>query len=99
VAQPDRCATPEKHTVALPPDGIPDVHEIDGVPLAVALQQQRGSPTIRSSVGSVTTLSHLLRMPYLRRGISALTNARRSFWLTGAQAEGDDPHRRAGTAA
>jgi excinuclease ABC subunit A len=42
--------------------GIPDVDEIDGIPPAVALQQQRGTPTTRSSVGSVTTLSNLLRM-------------------------------------
>ena len=35
---------------------------------AVALQQQRGSPTTRSSVGSVTTLSNLLRMLYSRAG-------------------------------
>jgi excinuclease ABC subunit A len=34
----------------------------------VALQQQRGSPTTRSSVGSVTTLSNLLRMLYSRAG-------------------------------
>ena len=42
--------------------GIPQVDEVDGLPPAVALQQQRGSPTTRSSVGSVTTLSNLLRM-------------------------------------
>ncbi|MEP6574728.1 MAG: excinuclease ABC subunit UvrA, partial [Gemmatimonadota bacterium] len=47
---------------------IPDVDEIDGLPPAVALQQQRGSPTTRSSVGSVTTLSNLLRMLYSRAG-------------------------------
>jgi excinuclease ABC subunit A len=46
----------------------PDVDEIDGLPPAVALQQQRGSPTTRSSVGSVTTLSNLLRMLYSRAG-------------------------------
>ena len=34
--------------------GVPDVDGIDGLPPAVALQQQRGSPTTRSSVGSVT---------------------------------------------
>ena len=48
--------------------GVPDVDEIDGLPPAVALQQQRGSPTSRSSVGSVTTLSNLLRMLYSRAG-------------------------------
>ena len=46
----------------------PDVDSIDGLPPAVALQQQRGSPTTRSSVGSVTTLSNLLRMVYSRAG-------------------------------
>jgi excinuclease ABC subunit A len=48
--------------------GIPEIDSIDGLPPAVALQQQRGSPTSRSSVGSVTTLSNLLRMLYSRAG-------------------------------
>ena len=48
--------------------GVPEVDGIDGLPPAVALQQQRGSPTTRSSVGSVTTLSNLLRMLYSRAG-------------------------------
>jgi excinuclease ABC subunit A len=48
--------------------GIPDVDDIFGLPPAVALQQQRGTPTTRSSVGSVTTLSNLLRMLYSRAG-------------------------------
>src|SRR5690606_34705701 len=43
---------------------VPDVDEISGLPPAVALQQQRGSPTSRSSVGTVTTLSNRLRMLY-----------------------------------
>ncbi len=47
---------------------VPQVDEISGLPPAVALQQQRGSPTTRSSVGSVTTLSNLLRMLYSRAG-------------------------------
>jgi excinuclease ABC subunit A len=47
----------------------PEVDEIEGLPPAVALQQQRGSPTTRSSVGSVTTLSNLLRMLYSRTGV------------------------------
>jgi excinuclease ABC subunit A len=47
---------------------VPEVDEIEGLPPAVALQQQRGSPTTRSSVGSVTTLSNLFRMLYSRAG-------------------------------
>ncbi len=47
---------------------VPSVDSIDGLPPAVALQQQRGAPTPRSSVGSVTTLSNLLRMLYSRAG-------------------------------
>lgn len=46
----------------------PQVDSIDGLPPAVALQQQRGAATSRSSVGSVTTLSNLLRMLYSRAG-------------------------------
>ena len=48
--------------------GVPDVDAIDGLPPAVALQQQRGTPGARSSVGSVTTLSSLVRMLYSRTG-------------------------------
>ncbi len=48
--------------------GTPEVDSIDGLPPAVALQQQHGSPSTRSSVGSVTTLSNLLRMLYSRAG-------------------------------
>jgi excinuclease UvrABC ATPase subunit len=47
---------------------VPEVDEIEGLPPAVALKQQRGSPTTRSSVGSVTTLSNPLRMLYSRAG-------------------------------
>src|SRR6187551_3695464 len=47
---------------------VPDVDDVEGLPPAVALQQQRGSPTTRSSVGSVTTISNLLRMLYSRAG-------------------------------
>lgn len=47
---------------------IPEVDEIEGLPPAVALQQQRGSVSSRSSVGSVTTLANLLRMLYSRAG-------------------------------
>ena len=48
--------------------GVPEVDSIDGLPPAVALQQQRGAVSPRSSVGSVTTLSNLLRMLYSRAG-------------------------------
>lgn len=48
--------------------GIPEVDSIEGLPPAVALQQHRGSPTTRSSVGSVTTLSNSLRLLYSRAG-------------------------------
>jgi excinuclease ABC subunit A len=47
---------------------VPDVDEVEGLPPAVALEQQRGTPSTRSSVGSVTTLSNLLRMLYSRAG-------------------------------
>lgn len=47
---------------------VPVVDSIDGLPPAVALQQQRGGTSTRSSVGSVTTLSNLLRMLYSRAG-------------------------------
>jgi excinuclease ABC subunit A len=48
--------------------GVPAVDSIDGLPPAVALQQQRGTPSARSSVGSATSLSSLLRMLYSRVG-------------------------------
>jgi excinuclease ABC subunit A len=48
--------------------GVPAVDSIDGLPPAVALQQQRGTPSTRSSVGSVTTLSSVLRLLYSRAG-------------------------------
>lgn len=47
---------------------VPVVDEISGLPPAVALQQHRGGSSSRSSVGSVTTLSNLLRMLYSRAG-------------------------------
>lgn len=46
----------------------PDVDSIEGLPPAVALQQQRGAPSVRSSVGSITTISNALRMLYSRAG-------------------------------
>lgn len=47
----------------------PRVDEITGLPPAVALQQRRGTPSARSSVGTVTTLSNSLRMLYSRTGL------------------------------
>ena len=47
---------------------VPEVDSIEGLPPAVALQQQRGAPSTRSSVGSVTTLANLVRMLYSRAG-------------------------------
>ncbi|MFC0679341.1 excinuclease ABC subunit A [Lysobacter korlensis] len=49
--------------------GVPDVDSIEGLPPAIALQQQRGASNARSSVGSVTTLSSLVRMMYSRAGV------------------------------
>src|ERR1700750_806442 len=48
--------------------GAPHVQEITGLPPAVALQQRRGAATSRSSVGTLTTLSNLLRILYSRTG-------------------------------
>lgn len=46
----------------------PHVESISGLPPAVALQQRRGAPSARSSVGTVTTLSNSLRMLFSRAG-------------------------------
>lgn len=46
----------------------PQVEAITGLPPAVALQQRRGTPSTRSSVGTVTTLSNSLRMLFSRAG-------------------------------
>ncbi|PYI67697.1 ABC transporter [Arthrobacter livingstonensis] len=46
----------------------PRVEAITGLPPAVALQQRRGTPSTRSSVGTVTTLSNSLRMLFSRAG-------------------------------
>ena len=48
--------------------GAPHVREITGLPPAVALQQRRGAPSSRSTVGTLTTLSNLLRVLYSRAG-------------------------------
>ncbi|QYF91138.1 excinuclease ABC subunit UvrA [Arthrobacter sp. PAMC25284] len=46
----------------------PKVEQITGLPPAVALQQRRGTPSSRSSVGTVTTLSNSVRMLFSRAG-------------------------------
>jgi excinuclease ABC subunit A len=46
----------------------PRVDSITGLPPAVALQQRRGAPSSRSSVGTVTTLSNSVRMLWSRAG-------------------------------
>ena len=48
--------------------GAPHVQEITGLPPAVALQQRRGAASSRSTVGTLTTLSNLVRMLYSRAG-------------------------------
>ncbi|HET6877368.1 MAG TPA: excinuclease ABC subunit UvrA [Jatrophihabitans sp.] len=48
--------------------GAPEVREITGLPPAVALQQSRGVPSTRSTVGTITTLSNSLRMLMSRAG-------------------------------
>lgn len=48
--------------------GAPKVGEITGLPPAVSLQQRRSTPTSRSSVGTVTSLSNSLRMLFSRAG-------------------------------
>ncbi|GGN91636.1 excinuclease ABC subunit UvrA [Saccharibacillus kuerlensis] len=48
--------------------GTPQVESIEGLPPAVGLQQQRGVPQERSTVGSLTTISNVLRMLYARAG-------------------------------
>ncbi|WP_221353684.1 excinuclease ABC subunit UvrA [Streptomyces beigongshangae] len=48
--------------------GAPHVQEISGLPPAVALQQRHGAPGSRSTVGTLTTLSNLLRILYSRAG-------------------------------
>lgn len=48
--------------------GAPKVGEIEGLPPAVALQQGRGASNPRSSVGTITQLSNVLRMLFSRAG-------------------------------
>src|SRR6201996_1379284 len=54
---------------------VPEVDEIEGLPPAVALQQQRGSPTTRSSVGP----SHLLLLNFSQPSPIFSTSARRQL--------------------
>lgn len=46
----------------------PAIDSIKGLPPAVALRQARGGTSSRSSVGTITTLSNVLRMLYSRAG-------------------------------
>lgn len=46
----------------------PHVDSVTGLPPAVALQQRRSTPSVRSTVGTLTTLSNLLRLLYSRAG-------------------------------
>lgn len=49
--------------------GVPEVDDVEGLPPAVALKQQNGVSNGRSTVGSLTSLSNLVRMMYSRAGI------------------------------
>ncbi|WP_424467713.1 excinuclease ABC subunit A [Pseudoclavibacter helvolus] len=46
----------------------PDVDAVEGLPPAVALPQQRGGGSARSTVGSTSTLANVVRMLYSRVG-------------------------------
>ncbi|MCW2950109.1 MAG: transporter related protein, partial [Thermoleophilia bacterium] len=48
--------------------GAPKVDDISGLPPAVALQQRRGAPSSRSTVGTITTIANSLRMLLSRAG-------------------------------
>ncbi|NQX34894.1 excinuclease ABC subunit UvrA [Herbiconiux sp. VKM Ac-2851] len=48
--------------------GVADVDSIDGLPPAVALPQQRSGGSARSTVGSATTISSVVRMLFSRVG-------------------------------
>ncbi|MCM6761640.1 excinuclease ABC subunit UvrA [Rathayibacter sp. ZW T2_19] len=48
--------------------GVPDVDSIDGLPPAVALPQRRTGGSARSTLGSATTLSSVVRMVFSRVG-------------------------------
>jgi excinuclease ABC subunit A len=46
----------------------PEVDDVTGMPPAVALAQPRSAPSVRSTVGTLTTLSNTLRMLFSRAG-------------------------------
>ncbi|KQY59861.1 ABC transporter [Aeromicrobium sp. Root495] len=48
--------------------GAPAIDTIDGLPPAVALQQARGGATARSTLGTLSSLSDVLRLLYSRAG-------------------------------
>ncbi|GAB48059.1 excinuclease ABC subunit UvrA [Mobilicoccus pelagius] len=48
--------------------GVPDVDVVEGMPPAVALQQQRGGGGARSDVATMTTVSSVVHMLYSRAG-------------------------------
>jgi excinuclease ABC subunit A len=48
--------------------GAPDIDSIDGLPPAVALKQARGGQSSRSSLGTISSLSDVLRLLFSRAG-------------------------------
>src|SRR5690554_3233789 len=48
--------------------GAPEVDVIEGLPPAVALQQARGAASARSTLGTLSSLSDVLRLLYSRAG-------------------------------
>ncbi len=48
--------------------GAPNIDSIEGLPPAVALRQSRAGTSSRSSVGTITSLSNVLRMLFSRAG-------------------------------
>lgn len=48
--------------------GAPDIDSLDGLPPAVALKQARGGTSSRSSLGTISSLSDVLRLLFSRAG-------------------------------
>ena len=48
--------------------GAPEVDVVDGLPPAIALQQARGASSSRSTLGTLSSLSDVLRLLYSRAG-------------------------------